>query len=397
MTPGDAETVASSREAVQRLETAYHAGWTTTAGAGRMRVAVVGADVPVEVLEAGGVVPVRLRGVPGAPTPDADRWLERGVDGATRSVLQQVLEGVPGAQARIVLCHDREATARLFFTLRELRRLRVEGELPALHLVDVLHRPVRTSTVYTRGRIADLRDRVATWTGRAVTDGDLRAAVRTGNRRRDRLQQLATLRQAGRITGTQALRIIGAATVLPADEYLALLDPVLAATPDAASPDPIRLMVTGMDHHTPGLYAELEGCGALVITEDHDHGDRWVLGRVSEDDDTLTALATHYQHGPIASAGHAIARHAVDTAARAVDAGAEAVVCFLRPGDHAPHWDVPDQRRELARRGLHLHVINLDAFRDTLTAQEVDRFRRFLASVRDSATGPPPNVHQEPT
>lgn len=374
--------------AFETLQAAYGRASSVAPGTGTGAVGIVGTDVPDELLHTGGLRPLRLRGAPGEPTPIADRYVERAVDPAARSVFDRILDGTYAGLDRVVLCHDCEATVRLFYYLRELRRIEPERGLPEIYFVDILHQPTRTSTVYNIGRMASFRDVVARWTGTVLDEEAVRGAVARCNERRRLLQRLAQLRRRvpPALSGAEALAVVGAGMSMHVDEYAPLLRALCDERSDAGGDgDAVRLYVTGTAHDHTGLYEAVEGCGAVIVGENHDRGDLWAETLVDEDAEPMRALAVRYQHGAPASAGYSIdqrARHTVDAAR---SAGAAGVLCFLRRGDNAPYWDVPEQRRRLAAAGIPMLVIDMDTYQPGLSGEQVESVRSF---VRDLADGP---------
>ncbi|WP_308257670.1 2-hydroxyacyl-CoA dehydratase family protein, partial [Pseudonocardia lacus] len=175
---------------------------TATAAAARWRadgrpvVGCVGADVPVELLTAAGFLPVRLAGDPAADRSAGDAYLGRGLDPVARSVLSRLLAGDYGPLDGLVVSRDCEASLRLFYALRELRRLEPGLGLPPVHLVDVLHLPHRTTTHYVLAKVREMRAAVGAWAGTPVTDDALADAVAAHDRLRRLRGELAARRRA---------------------------------------------------------------------------------------------------------------------------------------------------------------------------------------------------------
>lgn len=376
--------------ALETLLAAYGRASGVEPRAGAGVVGIVGADVPDELLHAGGLTPRRLRGAPGEPTPLADQYVEQAVDPAARSVFDRILNGTYAGLEQLVLCHDSEASVRLFYYLRELRRIEPDRRLPELYFVDILHQPARTSTVYNIGRVADFRDVAARWSGTKLDEEAVRHAVARCNERRRLLQRLAQLRRRvpPALSGTEALAVIGAGMAMDVDEYVPLLRTLCGERSDAGGDGgAARLYVTGTAHDHTRLYEAVEGCGAVIVGENHDRGDLWAETLVDEDAEPMRALAVRYQDGAPASAGYSIERRARHTTDAARAAGAAGVLCFLRRGDDAPYWDVPEQRRLLAAAGIPMLVIVMDDYRPDLSAGQLAAVRTF---VRDLADRPEP-------
>jgi benzoyl-CoA reductase/2-hydroxyglutaryl-CoA dehydratase subunit BcrC/BadD/HgdB len=251
---------------------------------------------------------------------------------------------------RVLVSHDCEASLRLFYAVRELRRIDPSLGLPEPYLVDVLHLPYRTTTAYTVTRVHELRERIADWYG-PVTDDALTTAIGLHDEQRRLLREVAAWRRSDppRLRGTEALAIFAAAMRLPVGEHIERLRALLADPPEPV-PDGQRVFLTGSAHDTPHVYVTLEEHGYLVVGEDHDWGDLWcavpVHGR------GVRALAERYQfRGPVASRSSMAVRAAYTTAA-ARACGAERVISYARRLDQAPAWDFPAQRAALADAGI---------------------------------------------
>lgn len=314
------------------------------AGDAAVVVGYVGADVPVELITAAGALPVRLSGSPGESTADGDRYLGRGVDQSARSVLSRILAGAWGRLDAVAVSRDCEASLRLFYALRELRRVEPERTLPPVHLVDVLHLPHRTTARYDLVRLGEFRDRLATWTGRRITAEALAESIAVHDETRLLLAAAAGLRRAdpARLTGTQWLAVVGAGTVLPAAEYNALLKRLLAESDDLPPQEGARVLMTGSGHDTPDVYERIESAGMVIVGEDHDWGD--LLFERLTGTATLEALAERYQHNGPSAPRASIRARARHTAMAAVRCRAGLLLSYCREHDEAAAWDFPAQR-----------------------------------------------------
>ncbi|SED09721.1 2-hydroxyglutaryl-CoA dehydratase, D-component [Amycolatopsis tolypomycina] len=300
-------------------------------------VGYVGADVPVELITAAGLRPLRLAGKPDQDSALGDRYLGRGVDPVARSVLTRILTGDYGPLEAIVVSRDCEASLRLFYALRELHRVEPELRLPPVRLVDVLHLPHHTTTRYVHAKIAQLREWLGRW--RPIGDDDLAAAITAHDTLRRALGRLAALRRENRLSGTRFLEVVAATTTLPVADATALVEGVPAGSREA---DGVRLFLTGSSHDHPAVYETLERNGFLVVGEDHDWGELLFARTCAAP--TELALAERYQHNGPAAPRASIRQRAAHTAAAARTCGAEVLFSYARVHDDAPPWDFPEQR-----------------------------------------------------
>ncbi|MEV6823850.1 2-hydroxyacyl-CoA dehydratase family protein [Amycolatopsis sp. NPDC051102] len=308
-------------------------------------VGYVGADVPVELITAAGLRPLRLTGKPGEDSTPGDRYLGRGVDPVARSILTRILTGAYGPLEAIVVSRDCEASLRLFYALRELHRVEPELRLPPVRLVDVLHLPHYTTTRYVQAKLAQLRAWLGQW--RPIGDDDLAAAITAHDTLRRSLGRLAALRRENRLSGTRFLEVVAETTALPVTEAIALVDGVSA---DPRATEGARLFLTGSSHDTPDVYETLERNGFLVVGEDHDWGELLFARTCAAP--TELALAERYQHNGPTAPRASIRQRAAHTAAAARACGAEVLFSYARVHDDAPPWDFPDQRAATGLRAV---------------------------------------------
>ncbi|SFN37396.1 Benzoyl-CoA reductase/2-hydroxyglutaryl-CoA dehydratase subunit, BcrC/BadD/HgdB [Pseudonocardia ammonioxydans] len=307
----------------------------------------VGADVPVELLTAAGYHPRRLSGSPHEDASAGRRYLGGGLDPVACSVLTRLLAGSYGPLDVLVVSRDCEASLRLFYVLRELRRVEPSVALPPLHLVDVLHLPHRTTTRYVLAKVRGLRAWLAERSGRPVGDDALAAAVVAHDRVRALLRATGELRPRRRLTGTEFLGVVDAATALLPDRAAELLGALVAELADRDPRSGLPVHLTGSAHDCPDVYAAVEAGGLLVVGEDHDRGDLLAATDVGDPGDPAgleLALAERYQHNGPAAPRASIAERAAHTAARVRSRDAAGLLGYVREHDDGPPWDWAAQR-----------------------------------------------------
>ncbi|SFK53025.1 2-hydroxyacyl-CoA dehydratase family protein [Geodermatophilus ruber] len=348
--------VTTAAAALDRLEQVYSSRPGTVralAEQGRRVIGVVGADVPVELVEAAGAVAYRLHGHPDVLSAEAQEVLGASLDPVAHSVLTQVLGGSLTFLDGLVVSRDSQASLQLFYALRELRRLEPHRAIPPLHLLDLLHLPTEPTARYDEVRLGRLADVLGSWTGQPVTAG-LTASVAAVAELRHLLREVSDLRRGPRpvLTGTRVLRVLGAAAALPTDVSLPLLRRLVdGAGALPALPQGRRVYLTGSAQDHDEVYVALEAAlGCLVVGEDTDWGDLALSADVGGAD--LGALARAYRDRGPAAATASLPRRAAWTAEQVRRSAAEVLLGVVREHDEAPAWDFPAQRAAVAADGV---------------------------------------------
>jgi benzoyl-CoA reductase/2-hydroxyglutaryl-CoA dehydratase subunit BcrC/BadD/HgdB len=323
---------------------------------GRPVVGIIGFDVPHELVVAAGMVPVRLRADPGVDPQGFGDLSAMALDPIATCHLVRLLRGDFDCLDRLILSHDRGPDAKLFFVLRELRRLGELPDRPSVAFLDIRHLPNRTTAEYNRTRIGGLAAELQEWAGRPVSRSDLVEATALCNANRRLLKSFQALRTGARprFSGVDSLAAIGAALVMDKGEFQATMSRLLAGAEDRSGIAGVRMFASGSSAEDAGLYRAIESAGALVVGEDHDFGDRSFEQIVVETDDPLDGIAHAYGGGAPAASWGAIAARAEYTARCAGRSGAEAVLSVLFDHDAALGWDRSAARRALAEVGIPL-------------------------------------------
>ena len=305
-------------------------------------IGYVGQDVPEELITATGARALRLRGSPDWDTRQADSYLGTGLDPAARALLAGLLDERFGPLRGVVVSSDCDASQRLFYVMREIHRVEQATTLPPVHLVDILHLPRESTLRYNTVRIRQLQEVLEGWTGTPITPEGLQDAVAEHNTERRRYRQIAQLRRSDppRLSGEEALSVLGVRGRLPLAEVIALLGAV-GEGPDLPAKPGRRIFLTGSSHDSTDVYRAIESRGAVIVGEDHDWGELMVGDDVAEP--TVEALALRYRdNGPTAHRA-SIQDRGAHTAAAVRRAKAELLLSYARERDDAPAWDLPHQ------------------------------------------------------
>jgi benzoyl-CoA reductase/2-hydroxyglutaryl-CoA dehydratase subunit BcrC/BadD/HgdB len=314
-------------------------------------VGIVGASVPVELVMAAGMMPVRLGGRPRA-TPLADAYGLDRLDSPTTVAFEQLLDPARPFEFAII-GGDGESHSLLFQVLREIRREERSRRLPRFSFVDVLHLRHRTTSRYDRGQLRRLLATLENWCGRRITTDDVKQAVATVNGTRRLLAEAMAFRHArpARLSGTDALHLIGAALMSSPAEVRSWVSALEAEAPGLPELSGTRVYLTGSAHEDSAAYEALESRGWVIVGEDHQWGEDALGPEIELTADPLDGLVEHYQYANLPSRRSSAdrARHVAD-AMRADDA--DLVAHFAFAHDEATPWDRPAISEALAVAGL---------------------------------------------
>jgi benzoyl-CoA reductase/2-hydroxyglutaryl-CoA dehydratase subunit BcrC/BadD/HgdB len=361
------------------------------AGSPRKTVGYVSFNVPVEIIEAAGCVPLRLTGRPLEATPKADVYMDACFDGSTRSLFEQFLQGDFASLDLVIIPRTSENYLQLYYFLLEVGRLEPDCPLPPIYLFDLLQTPYRASVRYVRDQIERLKMRIEATVGQTIDESALADAIQRSNHHLDCLNELAALRHASptRLHGETAIQIIGSLGRVPRETHLDLLRSLLDSADALPSLDAPRLIVKGCAHDNANFYRYVESCGAVIVEDDHLTGQMAIGGKFDDALPPLDALTHRYRlHSP------SLRRYpqSLDDE-RFVEvvktARADAVIFFYEDTDDVLGWDYPDQKARLDELNVpSLRLLNQSYRKPTdvetrrLVAEFVDSLRKQRSGIR---------------
>lgn len=348
---------ASTGKAYLKLSKAYYERERTIQeykAQGAKTIGCMGSDVPEELLIAAGFLPVRISGDPQGKNQQADLYLEMAFDPVARSQFDRLLDGTYANLDHLVISNSTDVLVRLYFYLREIHRLEPQRAIPNFYFYDFLFMLTRTSNLYNRDRLRDLKDVLCRWQGRPITEDSLHKAIAVCNENRRLLNKFAGLRgpEISRVSGVEALEVIGASLFMPREEHSRALRDLLEEAQGWSALNGTRIFVSGAVHEQPDFYELVESCGAIVVGEDHDWGDRHFLRNVDPKVEPIAAIVDRYQLR-LASPKKALVSQRVRAVIDGVKAtGAQGVIFFIRQWDEAASWDFPEQHKALKAMGI---------------------------------------------
>lgn len=264
---------------------------------GKKALGLICCHVPLEILEALDIMPVRMRATGITESPDGDTWMSTFSCSFARGILQYWIDGTYDFLDGIVTSDGCMMSARAFDNAEHVDKKdkkgkfffqigapRIYGELEHNFYVDELK---------------DLIEKLEGLSGNKLTDEKLKAAIAKQNEVRVLIQKVNDLRKEKNpvISGSDALKIMLASSNFTTDEYIELLKAFLA---DAKNRSPItdkraRLMIIGSALDNPGYLDVIEEKGGLFVADDLCYGSKPFNHVMNVDNkDILGSLAKYY-------------------------------------------------------------------------------------------------------
>lgn len=261
---------------------------------GKKAIGYLCCHIPIEIMQALDILPVRLRATGCIDSPDADTWMSTFSCSFARGMLQYWMNGTYELDGLITSdgcmmtarCFDNAeyqgVNSGKFFKQIGAPRM-YKGELEAKYYLEELN---------------DLITSLEEFTGNKLTDEKLKAAIDKENEIRGLVRQVYELRKAEHpvINGEDCLKITLAHCDYPADEYIEMLKAFLA---DAKNRAPItdaraRLMVIGSALDNPGYLKVIEDKGGLFVADALCYGSRPFSYDLEVKGNLLESIAEYY-------------------------------------------------------------------------------------------------------
>ncbi len=265
---------------------------------GKKAVGYICCHIPVEIMQALDIMPVRLRATDCTESPDADAWMSTISCSFARGMLQYWMNGVYELDGLVT--SDGCMMAARAFDNAEYQDVKINKQgkffkqigAPRMTKGDI-------SKQYYVNELKDLIEGLEKLTGNKLTDEKLKAAIAKENEVRGLVREVYALRKAEHpvINGEDCLKITLAHCDYPADEYIAMLKAFLA---DAKNRAPVegaraRLMLIGSALDNPGYIKVIEDKGGLFVTDSLCYGYRPFAEDMQVDDaDVLGSVADYY-------------------------------------------------------------------------------------------------------
>ncbi len=340
------------RGLLRAYENREEAALSVKAAGGKI-VGKLGCDVPDELLLAGGLFPVQVYADPARPLTETDKLLEYAFDPVVRAQFEKLVDGTYFKLLdALAVSNSTDVLIRIYLYLRELRRSEPERPVPETEFIDWLFTRNRLHQARNELTLRLFRETAERWAGRPIREEELLEAAKLCNADKAALRRVQALRNAGRVSGCEALVIIGSGFFMERAEHTALVNAAAEAAADWPVIEAPKVFFTGSNQEDLSLYERIEAAGLLVVSEDHDWGARVYDRDFNLAYTPLRALVDCYMLREFSSK-KAFVSQRVEALRREVRAcGAEGVLFCTNQYEEAASWDYPSQKQALKAEGI---------------------------------------------
>jgi len=247
--------------------------------------------VPEEILYAAEVLPVRILGSH-EPQNVTEPYIFAMYCPFCRDVLAQGLQGrydyIDGIMISQSCLHVRQAYTSWDIHIPQ----EFSYYLPMPHHVQSKH-----AIEFTRCEFESFMKSVEKWTGRKITDIDLKRGIEIVNRNRRLMKQVFETRKKDDIpmTGLEAMYMVVASQIIHHEEHSNITEEVLVELKTrSVGNDKTRLMILGSENDDVEFIEMVEACDAVIVQDDHCTGTRYFWDEVNPGDDPVRQIAERY-------------------------------------------------------------------------------------------------------
>ena len=323
--------------------------------AGGKVLAKLGFDVPDELVLAAGLMPVQVYADPDKELVYTDKILEFAFDPMVRKQFEKMIDGTYKELADfIAVSNSTDVFIRIFLYLREILRSMPEMPVPPTCFIDMLFTRNRMHQERNELIFSLFRKQLEEWTGKPVTDEAIKAAAEVCNADRAALRKIGELRHGEevRVSGTEALVIIGSGFFMDKKEHAELVEKLAADAAEWPVIKGSRVFVTGSVHEDLLVYSMIEEAGGVVVAEDHDWGDRSYERDYNMAYPPIRAIVDRYMLRGYSNKKAFVSQRVEALNQEVAAAAADKVIFYTNIYEDSASWDYPSQKKSLDEQGI---------------------------------------------
>jgi len=373
----------NAADPIQRLTLYYENPAAEAKAAAANGIPVVGITsntIPWELIRAAGAFPCVINSG-NSNHSDIGNFMEEGVfENRIRAIFGAAISGDLQHLSLLLISRTSEQEYKLYLYLREVARQDPRRRIPPVYLYDMLHTRSSESYAYGLERSLCLKKRLEELTGKTIDDVGLLQAIKESNTARRAIRKLLSLRKPEpRVSGTEALALIGPSFFINRDEYGCLAEEALKVIEHRNPLHGKKVLIEGASINHLGLHLEMEKHGVVVVGEGDWWGSRSAGGDINDSSaDLMKAIFEKYYLDtpsprlfPFEIADEWFQKASVD--------GIDGVVFYMPPEDCVAGWDYPRRRRYLDERGIPHFLVRDDAM--SISDECHERIEKFVYGI----------------
>ena len=247
--------------------------------------------VPEEILYAADILPVRILGSH-EPQDVSEPHIFAMFCPFCRDCLAQGLKGrfdyLDGITIAQSCLHIRQA-----FTSWDLH-IPVDFKY---YLPHPMHVQSSHAVPYLTEELKEFKKAIEKWTGKEITNDDLKRGIEIMNKNRRLLQKVYELRKQPNppLTGLEAMLMVVSSQMTDKREHNKALEELLEKLPSRSLDEPgERLMILGSEDDDTEFIAMVEDLGSRIVIDEHCTGTRYFYEEVNTNGDALASIAERY-------------------------------------------------------------------------------------------------------
>jgi benzoyl-CoA reductase/2-hydroxyglutaryl-CoA dehydratase subunit BcrC/BadD/HgdB len=355
-------------------------------------------SLPIELIEAAGLLPHRITGYPAPSREVLDNMLfahlPKGFWQVRQSSLEflnhsfgRLVDGTYSMLNALVIPNTRKPLLNMYGQLRAAKAAFPDLHLPHLFVLDRAATRAESARAFNRDSILKFRADLEAWLARPIEDTAIRDAVARRREIAKDLRELVSWRRLAQpgISGTDMLSVIGAAMFMKSADYGGLVRALVAHGPrHSANEATTRIFMGGSPPDNAQLYQMVESLGATIVGEDHCWGERYVDFTDDVETNSMSLLARRWDCSAACGFRLPFKTTTENVVRRAQEAKAHAVILNVFRHDETQSWDTPGQVAAL--RGAGVPVLHLSEQPHVLHDRAAlnEQIQHFLRTVRTS-------------
>lgn len=341
-------------------------------------------NVPEEIILAAGFFPLRLSGDIIINKVTIDNYQDFPAEGFVHSILNMMLSGSYDFLDFLIVPQSRNSISQLYYILTEAQKSNPSLKLPQLYFFDNLNTRFYLSGLYNRDRVFELKKKIEEWSARMISNESLSRAITIGNENKMLLKKVAAIRSSEppRISGVEALQIIGSSMFMLKEEHNKLLKKYLENAEKLPASNGIRVFVEGSPIDNLQLYEIIESCEATVVAEDNCWGNRYSDIPVDTSSNPLEAIVDRYHNKSPCPRMYPLNRRVSYCLKSALDAKVKAAIFYVLESDETQAWETPDEIKALEEKGIRTLLLNHQKYIIDKPEQLKTQIKEFIESVK---------------